>query len=78
MSLLSELKRQKALFASCPNCSEEFPVTRANLFDATDKHLPIYVQEYLGRRAQELIEGKQVLRKRRELIERSRIAAQAV
>jgi predicted Holliday junction resolvase-like endonuclease len=40
MSLLDDLKRSRQLFAACPNCAEEFPLAKANLFDATKPFPP--------------------------------------
>lgn len=36
MTILDQLKRQRGLLARCPNCSSEFPLLEADLFDATE------------------------------------------
>jgi hypothetical protein len=35
MTLLEELQKAHRLFVECPACGEEFPLSKANLFDAT-------------------------------------------
>ena len=39
MPLLDDLRKQRRLFARCPNCDESFRLSEARLFDAT-KPLP--------------------------------------
>jgi len=78
MSVLSDLWKQRGLYVCCPKCSGEFSIAKANLFDATDTQLPRAAFDYLHARRRELAEGKRDLLKRKQSIDRSRIAAQAV
>jgi predicted Holliday junction resolvase-like endonuclease len=40
MTLLEELQKAHRLFVECPACGEEFPLSKASLFDATKPLLP--------------------------------------
>jgi predicted Holliday junction resolvase-like endonuclease len=78
MSVLDQLKRQRGLYAVCPNCEESFPVADAGLFDAT-KPLPAAALEHLDGLRKELEEGRTDLVKRRlRAKEKPRLAAEAV
>lgn len=79
MSVLSDLKKQRGLFAGCPSCDAEFPLANAVLFDATREQLPRPAVEYLSRRREELIKLRSELRARKlAATMRPRIAAKAV
>lgn len=53
MPLLDELKKSRATFVACHSCSEEFPLCRAGLFDATKPILPKAIP-YLAEQQQAL------------------------
>lgn len=79
MSILSDLKRQRGLFAGCPKCEGEFRLADAVLFDATQASLPAPAVAYLGRRQEELADIRSELRARKvAAMTRPRIAAKAV
>lgn len=78
MGLTEELKRQKQIYARCPNCDKDFRLRDAKLFDAT-KILPQYAVSYLRDRQLELVDERAELRKRREKANlRPRVAAESV
>lgn len=79
MSVLSDLRRQRGIFASCPNCEAEFRLTNAVLFDATQPPLPQPAVEYLSRRQEELNDMRNELRaKKLAAMTRPRISAKAI
>lgn len=77
MTILEQLKRQRGLFARCPNCEDEFPLAKADLFDATlplkDQAADIFAQmtSALRERARELAERKRLGPLRSETASRS-------
>jgi predicted Holliday junction resolvase-like endonuclease len=78
MNLVAELKRSRKINAECPNCSHQFPLTEADLFDAT-KLLSGPGLEYLDLLRRELTEGKaefEAMKERTKL--RSRVGAKCV
>jgi predicted Holliday junction resolvase-like endonuclease len=79
MSVLSYLKRQKGLFASCPNCEGDFKLADVILFDATRKQLPERATDYLSRKGVELSDMRRELAAReRAATTRPHVAAKAV
>lgn len=79
MSVLSDLRRQRGIFASCPSCDAEFRLTSAVLFDAMEAPLPQAAVEYLSRRQEELNDMRNELRaKKLAAMTRPRISAKAV
>jgi len=53
MTLLEELQKAHRLFVKCPACDEEFPLSKASLFDAT-RPLPPKALGYLKAEKNEL------------------------
>ncbi len=79
MSVLSDLKKQRGIFASCPSCDAEFRLSNAVLFDATQAPLPQPAVEYLSRRQEELNNMRHELRaKKHAAVTRPRISAKAI
>jgi len=64
MTLLEELQKARDLFARCPHCEREFPLSKANLFDAT-KPLPPRAKAHLDEQREELREQRASLKRRR-------------
>ena len=64
MTLLDELQKARQLFVECPSCGEEFPLSRANLFDAT-KALPPKALTYLNEQKEGLRQQRADLKKRK-------------
>lgn len=78
VSLLSELQKQRRLFARCPSCDGEFRLADARLFDAT-RRLPDHALEYLAERREQLNEEQADLASRWERAKtRPRIAAESI
>jgi predicted Holliday junction resolvase-like endonuclease len=78
MSVLSDLQRQRGLYARCPNCEGEFRLADAGLFEAT-KTLSERALQLLADRRDELKGERAKLVKRRESARtRPRIAAESV
>lgn len=78
MGILDQLRKERALFAECPSCHEEFRLSQARLFDAT-KRLPPYAEECLAAQNEELNQEWAGLRADRSgARERPRIAAESV
>lgn len=78
MSVLSDLKKQKGVFATCP-CGAEFRLADAVLFDALQAPLPEPARDYLSGKDAELKEMRDELRARKlAAATRPRIAAKAV
>lgn len=79
MSVLSDLKRQRGIFASCPSCDADFRLSDAVLFDALQAPLPQAAIDYLSRTQEELNGQRDELRaKKRAAMTRPRISAKAV
>lgn len=77
MGLLEELRRQKGLIATCSHCDSDFPLSQANLFDAT-RRLPPHALAYLEERQAELVDQKAELSRRRAAAKtRPAVAARA-
>ncbi len=77
MSLLEELKKSHGLFVRCPNseCENEFPLSKANLFDAT-KSLPPQVLAYLAKQKEDLRQQRADFKRRKlQTTTRSEIGA---
>ena len=78
MSVLSDLKKQKGIFATCP-CGAEFRLADALLFDALQAPIPRPAVEYLRLKQDELKDMRNELRARkRAAMTRPRISAKAV
>jgi predicted Holliday junction resolvase-like endonuclease len=78
MSVLTEIQKQRRLFARCPNCDGEFRLADARLFDAT-RRLPTYALECLAARREQLKEERADLANRQESAKtRPRIAAESI
>ena len=78
MSVLSDLKKQKGIFATCP-CGAEFRLADAVLFDALQAPFPGPAVEYLSRKQDELKDMRDELRARKlAAMTRPRISAKAV
>lgn len=75
-SLLEELQNERNLFTTCPSCDKEFPLSQANLFDAT-KLLPPKAIAHLATQKQALREQRADL-KRRQLHAKTKPAISAV
>jgi predicted Holliday junction resolvase-like endonuclease len=79
MSVLSDLKKERGLFVSCPNCDAEFRLADAIPFDATKRHLPQEAVDYLSGRQEALNDRRGELRaKKLAATTRPRISAKAV
>lgn len=78
MSLLSNLKRSAGMFVTCPNCDAQFSLSRAQLFDATAKVFPAPAMDYLATKYEELEGARRHLKRRKTLVDRSRVVAKAV
>ena len=79
MSVKEKLRRQRGLYARCPRCEGEFPLSKAPLFDATQNALPQPALDYLKGRRDELADMQKDLAARKlAAITRPRIAAEAV
>lgn len=79
MSVLSDLKKQRGIFASCPRCEAEFRLSDAVLFDALQAPLPQPAVDYLSRTRKELDDIRNDLRaKKLAAMTRPRISAKAV
>jgi predicted Holliday junction resolvase-like endonuclease len=78
MSVLTEIQKQRRLYARCPNCNGEFRLADARLFDAAGR-LPTQALEWLAGRREQLKEERADLANRKERAEtRPRIAAESV
>lgn len=78
MSVLSDLKKQKGVFATCP-CGAEFRLADAVVFDAMQPSFPQPAVEYLSRKQDELKDMRNGLAaKRLAAMTRPRISAKAV
>lgn len=64
MSLIEELQKARQLFVECPSCGEEFPLSKASLFDATNP-LPPKAQEHLNAQRTDLRQQREELKKRK-------------
>ena len=70
MDILEQLREQRNLFVTCPNCGDDFRLAEARLFDAT-KRLPKYAQAYLASQYAGLKEQRADLRASGWRLERS-------
>ena len=77
MSTIEKLRSIKGLFSECPDCRKNFPLRKANLFDAT-KPLPKIAIEYLRNQRTEIAgEIKAIKQERVELKRRSFTGAES-
>jgi len=78
MALLDDLRKQKRLFARCPNCEDSFRLTEAKLFDAT-KRLSGDALAHLEDLRSGLTEEREDLKRRKERAEHgAEVTAKAV
>jgi predicted Holliday junction resolvase-like endonuclease len=79
MSVIAELRRQKGLYAVCPSCEEEFPMSKAILFDATARELPKPALDHLKAQRAELSDKRaELAQKKLAAATKPRIAAESV
>jgi len=64
MTLLNELQKAHQLYTQCPSCGDEFPLSKAGLFDAT-KPLPPRALEHIATRKSEPSQERADLKKRK-------------
>ena len=64
MNLLEELKKAHQLYTQCPSCGEEFQLSKAGLFDATQP-LPPKALAHLADQKAELTQTRAELKKRK-------------
>lgn len=77
MSMIRDLRSIKGLFSQCPNCKKNFPLGKANLFDATNT-LPKIAIEYLQNQRTEIAgEIKAIQQERVDLERRSFTGAES-
>jgi predicted Holliday junction resolvase-like endonuclease len=67
MSLVSQLKSTRGLYAECPSCGGEFPVGDALLFDATAAALPAAALKYITQRREDIAQQRRQLQTMRKL-----------
>lgn len=78
MPLLDDLRKQKRLFARCPNCDKSFRLSEARLFDAT-KPLPSDALAHLEDLRTGLTEEREELKRQKERAEHgAKVTAKAV
>jgi predicted Holliday junction resolvase-like endonuclease len=77
MSILTDIKKQQALYIRCPHCTGEFRAGKAALFDAINP-LPAEAQGLLDAQRATIAEERENLRTRIKGLERTEIAAQSV
>jgi predicted Holliday junction resolvase-like endonuclease len=78
MNLITELRREKRLYGTCPRCGEEFRVSSANIFDLKDE-FPAEALTRIAEVKQELKEAREDIRaSKHRMTSRAEITVESV